>query len=200
MPKGNGKPIPKVEINLKPTTDQVQKLLATLQKRFSQNESRHPRLSWGKIQAELGKQTKNIATLFAMECTGGEPDVVRFDTKQDTYFFLDCSAQTPAGRRSICYDQAGEKERHKKGIYPGGNAVELAQKMGLELLSEEQYRKLQELGEFDTTTSSWLLTPSEIRKKGGALFGDRRYGQVFVYHNGAPSFYSARGFRGLLRI
>lgn len=134
-----------------------------------------------------------------MESTGGEPDVIAYDKKADEYTFCDCSEQSP-DRRSICYDGAGEKARQKKGVHPGGNAVDLAEKMGVELLNKEQYRTLQELGEFDTTTSSWLKTPQKIRDLGGAIFGDRRYDTVFVYHNGAESFYAARGFRGILKI
>ena len=130
---------------------------------------------------------------------GGEPDVIGFDKKSGEYIFMDCSEQSP-DRRSICYDREGEQQRIKKGVHPGGNAVELAEKMGIELLSEEEYRQLQRLGEFDTTTSSWIKTPDEIRKLGGGLFCDRRYDHVFVYHNGANSFYSARGFRGKLRV
>ncbi len=148
----------------------------------------------------MAARPEKLASLNAMETTGGEPDVIGYDAETGEYLFCDCSAQTPDGRRSICYDGAGEQERIKKGVNPGGNAVDLAAAMGLELLDESQYRALQELGEFDTTTSSWLQTPAEIRELGGAIFGDWRYGQVFIYHNGAQSFYSGRGFRGLLRV
>ena len=135
-----------------------------------------------------------------METTGGEPDVVGFDKKTGEYIFYDCSEQSPSGRRSICYDGEGEQARIKKGVHPGGNAVDLAAAMGVELLNEEQYRDLQELGEFDTKTESWLKTPSEIRDLGGAIYGNRRYNTVFVGHNSAPSFYAGRGFRGSLRV
>jgi hypothetical protein len=135
-----------------------------------------------------------------MESTGGEPDVVGYDEKTAEYIFYDCAAESPEGRRSICYDGKGQEEREKKGIHPAGNAVDLADAMGIDLLTEDQYRALQKLGEFDTKTSSWVQTPSDIRKLGGAIFCDRRYDTVFVYHNGAQSFYSARGFRGLLKV
>ncbi|HEX5652264.1 MAG TPA: DUF4256 domain-containing protein, partial [Chitinophagaceae bacterium] len=139
-------------------------------------------------------------SLDEMESTGGEPDVVDHDTKTDEYIFYDCSAESPKDRRSICYDREGQEEREKKGVRPAGNAVDLAAAMGIELLNEDQYRELQNLGEFDTKTESWIQTPTEIRKLGGALFCDRRYGHVFVFHNSAPSFYAARGFRGSLRV
>ena len=135
-----------------------------------------------------------------MESTGGEPDVVGYDIKTGKYVFYDCSAESPKGRRSVCYDGEGQEEREKKGVHPAGSAIDIAAAMGIELLNEDQYRELQKLGEFDTKTSSWIQTPSDIRKLGGALFADRRYNTVFVYHNSAPSFYSARGFRGSLRV
>jgi hypothetical protein len=135
-----------------------------------------------------------------MESTGGEPDVVGYDVKTEEFIFFDCSEQSPAGRRSICYDGEGEQERVKKGVHPAGNAVDLAAAMGIELLNEDQYRGLQNLGEFDTKTESWILTPADIRELGGAIFADRRYNHVFVFHNSAPSFYAARGFRGSLRV
>jgi hypothetical protein len=135
-----------------------------------------------------------------MERTGGEPDVVGYDEKTGEYTFYDCSAESPDGRRSICYDGAGQDQREKQGVFPAGNAVDLAAAMGVELLTEEEYRALQKLGEFDTRTESWVKTPADIRKLGGALFCDRRYGHVFVFHNSAPSFYAARGFRGSLRV
>jgi len=135
-----------------------------------------------------------------MESTGGEPDVVGFDDGSGEFIFYDCSEQSPEGRRSICYDREGEKEREKKGVFPGGNALDIAAAMGVEILDENQYRALQELGEFDTKTESWIKTPAEIRELGGAVFADRRYGRVFVFHNSAPSFYSSRGFRGVLTV
>ena len=197
--KGSGKPIPKVEINLKVSSKQGEELLNTLKARFEENVKRHKGLEWPNIQAKLEADPEKLASLNAMESTGGEPDVVGYDKKTGEFIFYDCSAETP-DRRSICYDRDGEQEREKKGVYPGGNAVDLAAAMGIELLSEEQYRELQELGEFDTKSSSWIKTPAEIRELGGALFCDRRYNTVFVYHNGAQSFYGGRGFRGLLRV
>ncbi len=198
--KGNGRPIPKVKVNLELSPEQGEELLNTLQVRFEKNMDRHEGLEWPKIQAKLEAQPEKLSSLKAMESTGGEPDVVGYDEKTDEYIFFDCSAETPDGRRTICYDGDGQAERVKKGIHPGGNAVDLAAAMGIELLNEDQYRQLQKLGEFDTKTSSWIQTPADIRKLGGALFCDRRYDTVFVYHNGAQSFYSGRGFRGSLRV
>ncbi len=199
MPKGNGKPIPKVPVNLELSAKKTEQLLSQLKARFEENTSRHKGLEWSKIQAKLEKNKQKLQSLNAMESTGGEPDVIGYDQKRDEYIFCDCSEQSP-NRRSICYDAEGEALRQKKGVHPGGNAVELAAAMGIELLDEDQYRELQQLGKFDTTTSSWIKTPAGIRKLGGALFCDRRYNQVFVYHNGAESFYSARGFRGMVRV
>ncbi len=198
--KGSGRPIPKVEINLAVSPEQGEELLRTLKGRFEENMSRHEDLDWSKIQAKLETHPEKLSSLHAMESTGGEPDVVGYDEKADEYIFYDCSAESPDGRRSICYDGAGQQEREKKGIYPGGNAVDLAAAMGIKLLHEAQYRELQKLGEFDTKSSSWIQTPPEIRKLGGAIFADCRYDHVFVYHNGAQSFYAARGFRGSLRV
>ena len=198
--KGSGKPIPKVAVNRDVSPEQGEALLASLQSRFEKNMDRHTGIEWSDVRERVAARPEKLASLNAMETTGGEPDVIGYDAETGEYLFCDCSAQTPDGRRSICYDGAGEQERIKKGVHPGGNAVDLAAAMGLELLDEAQYRALQELGEFDTTTSSWLLTPAEIRELGGAIFGDWRYGQVFIYHNGAQSFYSGRGFRGLLRV
>ena len=198
--KGNGQPIPKVEIHLELAPEQGEELLQTLQVWFEKNMSRHKGLDWSKIQAKLEANPEKLASLYAMENTGGEPDVVGHDAKTGEYIFYDCSAESPAGRRSICYDRKGQDEREKKGVYPAGNAVDLAAAMGIELLNEDEYRALQELGEFDTRTESWIFAPADIRKLGGGLFCDRRYGRVFVFHNSAPSFYSARGFRGSLRV
>jgi hypothetical protein len=198
--KGSGKPIPQVEINLELSSNQGADLLNTLQERFEKNMDRHNGLEWPEIQTKLTAHPEKLASLYAMESTGGEPDVVGLDKKTGEFIFYDCSAQSPTGRRSICYDGEGQAEREKKGVHPAGNAIDLAAAMGIELLNEDQYRGLQELGEFDTTTSSWILTPPDIRKLGGALFCDRRYDTIFVYHNSAPSFYSARGFRGSLRV
>lgn len=198
--KGSGQPIPKIEIRLELSPEQGGELLKTLRGRFEKNMNRHNGLDWSKIQAKLEAHPEKLASLNAMENTGGEPDVVGYDTQTGDFIFYDCSAESPNGRRSICYDRQGQQEREKKGVYPAGNAVDLAAAMGIELLSEDQYRELQKLGIFDTKTESWVQTPAEVRKLGGALFCDRRYGRVFVFHNSAPSFYSARGFRGSLRV
>jgi len=198
--KGSGKPIPKIEINLELSPEQGEELLKTLQVRFEKNMNRHKGLEWPKIQAKLEAHPEKLSSLNAMESTGGEPDVVGYDKKTGEYIFYDCSAESPKGRRSICYDREGQEEREKKGVHPAGNTVDLAAAMGIELLNEDQYRELQKLGEFDTKTESWIQTPTDIRKLGGALFCDRRYGHVFVFHNSAPSFYAARGFRGSLRV
>jgi hypothetical protein len=198
--KGSGQPIPKIEINLEVSPKQGKELLKTLQVRFEKNINRHKGLEWPKIQAKLEAYPEKLLSLKAMESTGGEPDVVGYDTETGEYVFYDCSAESPTGRRSICYDGEGQEEREKKGVHPAGNAIGMAAAMGIKLLNEDQYRALQKLGEFDTKTSSWIQTPPDIRKLGGAIFADRRYDHVFVYHNGAPSFYAARGFRGLLRV
>jgi hypothetical protein len=198
--KGSGKPIPKIEIILDLSPKQGEELLKTLQDRFEKNMNRHKDLEWLKIQAKLETHPEKLSSLNAMESTGGEPDVVDYDKKSGEYIFYDCSEQSPDGRRSICYDGDGQEEREKKGVHPAGNAVDLAAAMGIELLNEDQYRELQKLGEFDTKTESWILAPTDIRERGGALFCDRRYGHVFMFHNSAPSFYAARGFRGSLRV
>lgn len=182
------------------SADESEELLRTLEARFEQNMKHHEGLEWAEVWAKLEAKPKKLWSLNEMERTGGEPDVVGHDKETGEYIFYDCSAQSPKGRRSICYDREGQEEREKKGVYPGGNAVDMAAAMGTELLTEEEYRELQKLGEFDTTTSSWIKTPSDIRELGGAIFADYRYGHVFVYHNSAPSFYSARGFRGSLRV
>lgn len=198
--KGSGKPIPKVEIDLDPSPKQGQELLITLRDRFESHPKRHKGLEWLNVQEKLEAQPEKLASLYAMESTGGEPDVVGYDEETDEYIFFDCSEQSPEGRRSICYDGEGQEAREKKGVHPAGNAVDLAAAMGIELLNEDQYRQLQDLGEFDTKTESWLQTPASVRELGGAIFGDRRYGRIFVFHNSAPSFYAARGFRGSLRV
>ena len=182
------------------SSEQGEALLKTMQDRFEQYMNRHEGLEWTEIQEKLDAHPEKLSSLFAMESTGGEPDVVGYDDQTKEYIFVDCSAESPAGRRSICYDGEGQAEREKKGIYPAGNAVDLAAAMGITLLDEARYRELQKIGKFDTRTSSWIQTPSEIRKLGGALFCDHRYDHIFVYHNGAQSFYSGRGFRGELRI
>jgi hypothetical protein len=173
-------------------------LLRTLQSRFEANLHRHAGIDWAMVQARLDGHPAALPSLQAMEATGGEPDVIGHDETTGRYIFCDCCAESPPGRRSLCYDrEALDSRREHK---PGGSAVETAAAMGLELLSEEQYRALQRLGEFDLKTSSWIHTPPDVRSLGGALFCDRRYGRVFVYHNGASSYYAARGFRGLLLV
>ena len=175
-------------------------LLSTLKTRFEKNMSRHPGLVWARVQARLEGNADKLRSLSEMEKTGGEPDVIGHDSTTGEYLFCDCSAESPPGRRSICYDREGQKTREKEGVHPAGNALDMAADIGIELLTVEQYRELQKLGSFDTKTSSWVRTPDEIRKRGGAIFADRRYDHVFVYHNSAPTFYSARAFRGLLRV
>ena len=180
------------------TSDQQNELLKTLKTRFEKNLNRHKDLEWVKIQAKLEDNAEKLWSLNLMEETGGEPDVVGFVAQTGEYIFYDCAAESPKNRRSLCYDLEAWEAR--KEPQPKENAVDMATAMGIELLSEEQYRALQELGEFDTKTSSWIKTPSKIRKLGGALFCDRRFDTVFVYHNGAESYYGARGFRGALRV
>jgi hypothetical protein len=177
---------------------QHEELLGTLQARFEKNMNRHKGLEWPQVQAKLEANAEKLWSLHEMERTGGEPDVIGHDQKTDEYIFYDCSVESPKDRRSLCYDrQALDSRKENK---PRGNALDLATAMGIELLTEEQYRELQKLGNFDTKTSSWVKTPSNIRKLGGALFCDRRYDTVFLYHNGAESYYAARGFRGALRV
>ena len=177
---------------------QREQQLRTLKARFEKNMNRHKGLAWADVQAKLEANTGKLLSVGEMESTGGEPDVVAFDKKSGEYIFYDCSAESPEGRRSLCYDrEAWEARKQNK---PADNAIDVAAAMGIELLTEEEYRELQELGNFDTKTSSWIKTPSDIRKLGGALFCDRRYGNVFVYHNGAESYYAARAFRGSLRL
>jgi hypothetical protein len=177
---------------------QREELLRALKARFEKNMNRHKDVDWAKVQAKLEADTKQLWSLSEMERTGGEPDVVGFDKKTGEYIFYDCSAESPNGRRSICYD--GEALESRKEHKPKNSAIDMAAAMGIELLTEEQYRDLQKLGNFDTKTSSWITTPSEIRKLGGAIYCDRRYDHVFVYHNGAESYYAVRGFRGSLRV
>lgn len=177
---------------------QREELLESLKNRFEKNMNRHQGFEWNKIQAKLEANTDKLWSLSEMEYTGGEPDVVGFDEHSGEYIFYDCTAESPKGRRSICYDREGLQSR--KEHKPENNAVDMAAFMGIEILTEEQYRELQKLGAFDTKTSSWVKTPSNIRELGGALFCDRRYDTVFVYHNGAESYYSVRGFRGSLRV
>ncbi len=175
-----------------------QDLLNTLKTRFEKNNKRHSGIEWANVEAKLLNNTAKLWSLNEMESTGGEPDVVAFDKKTGEYIFYDCSAESPAGRRSLCYDDDAlhSRKEHK----PKNSACEMAETMGIQLLSEEQYRELQQLGNFDTKTSSWVKTPSAIRELGGAIFCDCRYNTVFVYHNGAESYYAARGFRGWLKV
>jgi hypothetical protein len=173
-------------------------LLSTLKARFEKNMSRHKGIEWTKVQAKLEAHTDKLWSLSQMETTGGEPDVVAYEKKTGEYVFYDCSAESPAGRRSFCYDN--EALNARKEHKPKDSAVNMAAAIGIDLLTEEQYRELQAFGKFDTKTSSWIKTPDAIRKLGGAIFADFRYGQVFVYHNGAESYYAARGFRGSLKV
>jgi uncharacterized protein YpuA (DUF1002 family) len=178
--------------------EQHEELLNTLKTRFAKNKNRHKDVEWAKVESRLEANTDKLWSINEMERTGGEPDVVGYDKKTGEYIFYDCSAESPKGRRSICYDREALEAR--KENKPKDSAMNMAADMGIELLTEEQYRELQELADFDMKTSSWVKTPSEIRKLGGALFCDRRYDHVFTYHNGADSYYAARGFRGLLRV
>ncbi len=180
------------------SAEQREELLRALKARFEKNMNRHKGLEWAKVEAKLKANTEKLQSLYEMERTGGEPDVVDHDKKTGEYIFYDCSEESPKDRRSLCYDREALETR--KEFKPKNNAVDMATTMGIELLSEEQYRELQKLGKFDTKTSSWVKTPSDIRKLGGAIFADYRYGTVFVYHNGAESYYAARGFRGSLRV
>jgi hypothetical protein len=173
-------------------------LISTLKSRFDKNNNRHKDIEWAHIQAKMEANSEKLWSLLEMERTGGEPDMIGQDTKTGEYLFFDCSAESPKGRRSVCYDREGLESR--KEHRPENNAIDMAAAMGIELLTEEQYRALQGLGTFDAKTSSWIQTPPEIRKLGGALFADFRYGHVFVYHNGASSYYAVRGFRGSLRV
>ncbi|MBK9387566.1 MAG: DUF4256 domain-containing protein [Planctomycetes bacterium] len=181
-----------------PSSREQDELLVTLEARFAAHGSRHPGLRWAELRSCLARSETALRSLHAMEQTGGEPDVIGRDEATGRILFCDCSAESPAGRRSLCFDREALDAR--KQSKPVGSAEELAAAIGIELLDEAQYRALQELGEFDRKTSSWLRTPSAVRELGGALFGDRRYGRVFVYHNGAESYFAARGFRGLLRV
>ena len=187
-----------VDTKRKLSREQREELLRALKARFEKNMNRHKGLEWAKVQAKLEANTERQWSINEMERTGGEPDVVGYDKKTGEYIFYDCSAESPKGRRNVCYDREGQEAR--KAFKPENNAMDIAAAMGIELLTEEQYKELQNLGNFDTKTSSWVKTPSDIRKLGGALFADRRYGNVFVYHNSAPSYYSVRAFRGSLRV
>lgn len=186
------------QTKMKLSSKQNQELLGTLKVRFEKNMNRHKGLAWAKVQARLEANPERLWSLNEMEKTGGEPDVVGHDKKSGEYVFYDCSAESPKGRRSICYDREALEAR--KEHKPKDSAMNMAAAMGIEILNEEEYRELQKLGEFDTKTSSWVKTPADIRKLGGAIFCDRRYGHVFTSHNGAESYYGARGFRGSLRV
>lgn len=180
------------------SSKQRDEILQVLKARFEKNMNRHKAIEWGKVQAKLEANSDKLWSLSEMEKSGGEPDVVGYDKKSDEYTFVDCSAESPSERRSLCYDQEALESR--KENRPDGSAIDMAEAMGIELLTEEQYRELQTLGKFDLKTSSWVKTPAEIRKLGGSLFCDRRYDHVFLYHNGAQSYYAARGFRGMLKV
>lgn len=187
------------------TKAQLVELMATLKQRFELNMARHENITWAEVNAKLQQSSdgaekiqQKLWSLYQMETTGGEPDVVSHDTKNNEYLFVDCSAESPSGRRSVCYDRDGLESR--KEHRPANSAVDMAEEMGIDILDEAAYKSLQQLGKFDTKTSSWIKTPKAIRELGGALFADYRYGQVFVYHNGAQSYYGARGFRGALYI
>jgi hypothetical protein len=177
-----------------------EELLSALEDRFEKHMARHKGIAWADVEARLEANGEKLWSLNEMERTGGEPDVIGQDEETGEFVFCDCSAQSPDGRRKIVYDGEAQAAREKKGVYPRGNAVDMAAVMGIELLTEEAYRELQELGDFDTSTSSWIKTPAAIRELGGALFADLRYDHIFIYHNSAPSFYSARGFRGSLKV
>ena len=187
-----------VETKKKLSPEHREELLRALKAGFEKNMNRHKGLEWAKVQAKLEANSEKLWSLNEMERTGGEPDVVGHDKKTGEYIFYDCSAESPKGRRSVCYDREALEAR--KENKPENNAIDVAAAMGIELLTEEQYRELQKLGNFDTKTSSWVKTPAAIRELGGALFCDRRYNHVFLYHNGAESYYAARGFRGALRV
>jgi len=180
------------------SNEQVNELLKTLNARFIKFVHRHPDLKWEPIEQKIQANEQKLWSLYEMERTGGEPDVIGYDEQTDEYIFVDCSPETPKGRRSICYDRAAleARKQHK----PENSAIDVANEIGITILDEEQYRHLQQLGPFDQKSSSWLLTPPSIRQLGGAIFGDYRYGQVFIYHNGADSYYGVRGFRGMLRV
>jgi hypothetical protein len=182
------------------TKKQQDQLLKALKARFEQNPNRHEGIDWAKVEAKLEANPDAQWSLSQMEETGGEPDVIGRDEKTGKYIFCDCAAESPEGRRNVCYDRAGQDKREKEGLKLEGNVIDMAASMGIEPLTEEQYRELQKLGSFDLKSQSWLKTPADIRMLGGAIFADRRFGRVFVYHNTAPCFYRGRGFRGLLLV
>lgn len=201
MSKKGGKPIKKIDLTQfsnPVTSGQVEKLLQTLKKRFESNMHRHREIKWIEVEKRITENPNSLRSLLAMETTGGEPDVIGFEKGE--FLFCDCSPESPKGRRGLCYDHEGQASREKKGVYPPGNAIDMASAMGIEILTEDMYFHLQEIENFDAKTSSWLKTPPEIRTLGGAIFGDFRFNRVFIYHNTAQSFYSSRGFRGMLRV
>lgn len=199
MPKSKIQTIQKIVIDFDYSTEKSIKLIEVLKQRYQDNLHRHQDISWEEVSARLITNESSLITLWNMEQSGGEPDVIGIDSETNKIIFCDCSKESPQ-RRSICYDQSGEDLRKNKGVFPAGNAQDLATQIGISILNEFQYRKLQEIEDFDTKTSSWIQTPQTIRELGGALFCDRRYGTVFTYHNSAESFYSARGFRGMVLI
>lgn len=180
------------------TAEQQEALVAKLQVRFEKNKARHEEIEWAKVEARLKENPAKLSSLHAMEETEGEPDVVKYDAEKDVYLFFDCAKESPKGRRSLCYDRKALESR--KNHPPRSSVIDVANEMGITLLNEAQYAALQQLGDFDTKTSSWLLTPDEVRSLGGAIFGDYRYGRVFTYHNGADSYYAGRAFRGMLEV
>lgn len=180
------------------TNEQTEELMKTLRSRFEHNMNRHPNITWEDVFKKISNNPPKLRSLSEMERTGGEPDVIAYDKDTKEYIFCDCSEETPAERRNVCYDKEALDSRKK--FKPDNNAIDMAKEIGIEILDEEEYRNLQKLGQFDLKTSSWIKTPAEIRKLGGAIFGDRRYNTVFIYHNGADSYYSVRGFRGILRV
>lgn len=188
----------KKQANTTLSATQQQELLLVLKTRFEKNKSRHQDISWQEVETKLTTHPDKLLSLHKMEQTGGEPDVIGVDKKTGAYIFCDCATESPIGRRSVCYDREGLESR--KENRPANNAIDMATELGVELLTEEQYHQLQQLGTFDAKTSSWLSTPASLRKLGGALFGDFRYGRVFIYHNGAQSYYAARAFRGTLKV
>lgn len=183
-----------------PSKKEEEKLLNTLEKRFFNNPGRHKRIQWNDVKMRLLENKGKIQSLYAMEITGGEPDVICSNQKTDEIIFVDCSTESPIGRRHICYDREGQEERERKKVFPAGNSIDMAKIMGIELLTEEEYRKLQAMENFDLKSSSWIKTPDSIRQLGGALFAHKRYNHVFIFHNSASSFYKDRGFRGSLRV
>ncbi len=182
------------------TPPQRQELIQKLRIRFENNMARHKGLKWAGVAAKLQANPEKVWALREMEATGGEPDVIGYDKATGGYIFCDCAAESPQPRRNICYDREGQNAREKQGLHPRGNMMDMAAAIGIEPLTEEEYRELQKLGEFDTKSQSWLKTPADIRKLGGAIFGDRRFNHVFIYHNTAPCFYSVRAFRGSLKV